>query len=89
MVKDSFGIPRNNVNLKISSALAFPVTGAVVQIYDGNKPVNSPMNATTDDNGSYTLWVDFSTGGNLEYSGEILIMSSVVGRSVLFDIAPY
>lgn len=77
-VLDSNGKPMNEQEITISFPWAVPDSAGVVQLYDGNTPVNSPFKAETDKFGVYNLRFDYQTGGGLAYKGDIEVRSATV-----------
>ena len=86
VVKDGNGIPLKNVELRITFWLAVPDVYGVVQFIDGDTPVNSPLKATTDEDGSYILKLDFLSGNGLTYSGGIEVTSGSLYESADFEV---
>jgi hypothetical protein len=87
VVKDGKGIPLNDVNLRISFPWAQPAEFAVVQLYDGGSPKDSPMKVKTDENGSYTLRFDYNVGVSAgEYYGDIEVTSGSIFKSARFEV---
>jgi len=90
VAKDPAGIPLRNVDLTIFYPFASP-GGNVVQFYDGDPSQDapaqdSPMSVTTDENGSYTLFITFLANGGLEYSADIQVSSGAVYGSATFEV---
>ncbi len=77
-VVDADGLPVSNIKLTISYLFAVPASFAVVQLYDGNTPKDSPMTVQTDDYGVYNLVVGFNAGGGLEYYADLEVRSGAV-----------
>jgi hypothetical protein len=73
-LKDENGDPLGDTRIAISFIWAVPNIVGVVQLYDGDTPVNSPFYADTDDFGTYILRVDFQSGG-ISYFGDIEVRS--------------
>ena len=86
VVKDAQGIPLSDVALDISYSWAIPSAYGAVQLYDGNTPVDSPMEATTDENGEYVRRFDFQSGGGLEYSGPLEVRSGSLFGAADFSV---
>jgi hypothetical protein len=86
VVKDGNGLPLKNVELRVTFWLAVPDTFGLVQFIDGDTPVNSPLKATTDEDGSYILKLDFLSGGGLEYSGGIEVTSGSLFEAADFEV---
>lgn len=84
-VKDSFGKPMNDTDVSIFFPWAVP-QGTVVQLYDGNTPKNSPFTAKTDENGVYNLRLDYSSGGGLDYFGDLEVRSGSSFTSVTVTV---
>ncbi len=90
VVKDPAGIPLRNVDLTIFYPFAVPGSN-VVQFYDGDPnqgapAQDSPMTVTTDENGSYTLFITFLANGGLEYSADVQVSSGAVYGSSTFEV---
>ena len=85
VVKTAGGIPLEDVALRISFVWADPSSTGLVQLYDGDTPVNSPFYAKTDENGSYIVRFDFE-GGGLAYSGTLLVISGSVTKTADFEV---
>lgn len=73
-VTDDSGNPMNDTDVSIFFPWAVP-QGAVVQLYDGTTPKNSPFTAKTDENGVYNLRFDYMSGGGLDYFGDLEVRS--------------
>ncbi len=86
VVKDAQGRPLNDVDLDISYVWAVPNSAGYVQLYDGNTPVDSPMEATTDEHGQYHLRFDFQSGGGLVYSASLEVRSGSLFGSADFSV---
>jgi hypothetical protein len=86
VVKDSNGIPLNNVNLSISYPWAIPNPPGLVQLYDGDAPQDSPMDVTTDENGAYYLKIGYK-GGLLDYTGSVLVVSGSLSATATFEVS--
>jgi hypothetical protein len=68
-------LPVNDAKIWIDFIWAVPDPVSLVQLYEGNTPVDSPMSVKTDDHGVYNLRVDFLHGGGLEYTGDVEVSS--------------
>jgi len=86
-VADNNGIPIKHAKLSISFIWAVPDSYQVVQLYDGDTPVNSPFNTETDEFGVYYLKVDFLSGGGLEYFGDVEVRACGIFGSATVTIA--
>ena len=86
VVKDAQGIPLSDVALDISYAWAVPNAYGFVQLRDGETAVDSPMEATTDENGEYHLRFDFQSGGGLKYSASLEVTSGALFGSADFSV---
>ncbi|RJQ44827.1 MAG: hypothetical protein C4538_09530 [Nitrospiraceae bacterium] len=89
-VKDSTGVPLNDVNLTIFYPWAEP-NASVVRFFDGDPNrggvfKDSPMAVTTDENGAYTLYFEYDAGGGLEYKADIQVISGSVVASATFEV---
>jgi len=85
MVKNANGVPLNNVKLNISYSWAVPDPTGYVQLYDGDVAVDSPMEATTDENGTYTLRFDYQSG-SIEYTADLVVTSGSSSASAEFAV---
>ncbi len=85
-VKDANGIPLNDVEIWISYVWAIPNEYALVQLFDGDNPKDSPMSVTTDINGVYNLRFDFQSGGGLSYLADLVVTSGSVSASTEFSV---
>ena len=85
VVKDANDIPLNNVDLSISYPWAVPNPPGLVQFYNGNTPVDSPLNVTTDINGAYYLKIRYQ-GGLVEYTGSLIVVSGSVSATATFAV---
>jgi len=86
VVKNENGIPYDEVEITISYLWAVPNKNALVQFYDGDDKVDSPMTVETDSNGTYKLRMDFKSGGGLAYSGNLQVSSGSVFGSASFEV---
>ncbi len=101
VVKDKKGTPLNDVDLTISYPWASTATTTgVVQFYDGvpdggASATVSPMTATTDKNGAYTIWFTYQVGdtapgvadeGDLAYKGDFQVTSGSLFSSATFEV---
>lgn len=86
-VSDSDERPISGAKLSIFYQWAVPDAYSAVQLYDGTTPVNSPFNAETDEFGVYYLRVDFTSGGGLEYEGDIEVRSCSIFGSAGFSVS--
>jgi hypothetical protein len=89
-VKDKNGIPFRDVDLSIFFPLAVPNANAV-QLYDGDpghgaSPKDSPLSASTDENGSYTLYFQFLCGGGVEYKASFQITAGPLSKLLELDV---
>ncbi len=85
-VKNSKGDPLGDIEIWISYPLAVPDSAGVVQLYDGNTPVNSPFKAKTDDFGVYQLRFDYQLGVG-SYKGNLEVRSGSAFGSASFDVS--
>ena len=85
VVKDANGIPLNNVEVVVSYPWAVPSPAGVVQLYDGSKPVDSPMTVITDENGAYIVKFDYQRGG-IEYKGDFQFTAGSLFGSATFEV---
>jgi hypothetical protein len=86
--KDINGIilPVNDAEIWIDFMWAVPDAVSLVQLYEGDTPVDSPMSVKTDDHGVYNLRVDFLHGGGLKYTGDVEISSGSAFGSAEFSV---
>ncbi|MCC6347746.1 MAG: hypothetical protein IT388_11210 [Nitrospirales bacterium] len=70
-LKNAEGQSLGNTKVTITFPYAVPSSYGVVQLYDGDTPVNSPLDVETDDFGVYYLRLDMQSGGGLSYSGDL------------------
>ncbi|MFO0751767.1 MAG: hypothetical protein U0411_00395 [Thermodesulfovibrionales bacterium] len=70
-LQNAEGQSLGKTKVTITFPYAVPSSYGVVQLYDGDTPVNSPLDVETDDFGVYYLRLDMQTGGGLEYSGDL------------------
>jgi hypothetical protein len=68
-------LPVNDAEIWIAFIWAVPDSVGVVQLYDGNTPVDSPMSVKTDKDGVYNLRFDYQHGGGIWYYGDIEVSS--------------
>ena len=82
IVKNADGQPMGDAKVTISFPWAVPDPQAVVQLYDGNTPKNSPFDAKTDDFGVYHLRFDYRTG--FKYNGDLEARSgTTLGKATI------
>ncbi len=86
LVTGANGFPLRNIELTIEFWLAVPDEYGFVQFYHEGSPVDSPFNVLTDDNGAYILRMDFDSGGGLEYSGTLQVISGSAYGSAEFEV---
>jgi hypothetical protein len=79
-------LPVNGTEIWITFIWAIPDAIGVVQLYDGDTPVDSPMSVKTDKDGVYNLRVDFQHGEGLEYSGDVEVSSGSAFGSAEFSV---
>lgn len=89
-VKDPTGIPLSDVNLSISYPYAVPDASGFVQLYDDTTPKDSPMDVTTDENGTYYLSLSYERGCDVipanGYSGDLLVVSGSLSATSTFAV---
>jgi hypothetical protein len=85
-VKNSKGDPLGDIEIWISYPLAVPDSAGVVQLYDGDTPVNSPFKAKTDDFGVYQLRFDYQLGVG-SYKGDLEVRSGSAFGSASFTVS--
>ncbi|GMT46992.1 MAG: hypothetical protein IEMM0007_0558 [bacterium] len=85
-VVDKDGNPVGDVKLDISFVWASPNAYNLVQLYKGDTPVDSPFEATTDEFGSYKFRLDFISGGELEYTGDLEVRSGGAFAASTLDV---
>ena len=85
VVKDVNGFPFKDIRLRIAFIWAKPDIYGVVQFYHLGSKVNSPFNALTDGNGTYTLRMDFDSG-LLAYKGTLQATSGSAYGSADFEV---
>jgi len=85
-VKNEEGLPLNNVELTITYPWAAPSTDFVVQFYDGLGKVDSPLTASTNEYGAYTLKFEYMSG-SIEYGGDISVVSGSAAASIEFKVS--
>lgn len=82
IVKNADGQPMGDAKVTISFPWAVPDPQAVVQLYDGSTPKNSPFDAKTDDFGVYHLRFDYRTG--FKYNGDLEARSgTTLGKATI------
>jgi hypothetical protein len=79
-------LPVNDAEIWIDFMWAVPDAVSLVQLYEGDTPVDSPMSVKTDDHGVYNLRVDFLHGGGLEYKGDVEVSSGSAFGSAEFSV---
>ncbi len=84
-VKNSKGDPLGDIEIWISYPWAVPDSAGVVQLYDGNMPVNSPFKAETDDFGIYQLRFDYQLGVG-SYKGDLEVRSGSAFGKASFEV---
>lgn len=84
-VTDSNGKPMNGTDVSIFFPWAVP-QGAVVQLYDGTTPKDSPFTAKTNSNGFYNLRIDYLSGGGLDYWGDLELRCGSSFKSIKLTI---
>ncbi|HEC97910.1 MAG TPA: hypothetical protein ENI58_07145 [Nitrospirae bacterium] len=85
-VVDKDGNPVGNVKLSISFVWASPSPYDLVQLYKGDTKVDSPFEATTDEFGSYKFRLDFISGAEYEYTGDLEVRSGAGFASSTLDV---
>ena len=81
VVKNSSGVPLDDVEIWITYPWAIPSPANLTQLYDGDTPKDSPMSVETDENGAFNLRMDYLRG-LVDYNGAIQVTSgSVVGTA--------
>ena len=76
IVKDGSGFPVPEAGITIFYPWAAPDSRGVVQFYNGDTPVDSPMTAVTDMSGVYTLKLSYYTQGTptqVAYTGDLQV----------------
>jgi hypothetical protein len=85
-VKDVNGFSLKEITLRIAFIWAKPDIYGLVQFYHLGSKVNSPFNVSTDGNGTYTLRMDFLSGGGWEYKGTLQVTSAAAYGSADFEV---
>ncbi|MEN8261915.1 MAG: hypothetical protein ABFR82_00430 [Nitrospirota bacterium] len=89
IVKNGKDIPLSNVKLEIDFPFARSGTltsDYLVQLFDDGSETDSPMEAKTGTDGTYTLIFDYLRGG-LDYEGDVLATSGTASKTAKFTVA--
>ncbi len=89
IVKNADGIPLGNVRLNISFPFAKSsklTSGFLVELLDDGTVTESPMEATTETNGTYVLRFNYQRG-SLDYVSDILVTSGTSSKVATFTVA--
>ncbi len=87
IVKNSQGIPLENVQLTINYLFAVPNPGNYIHFIDDSERVDAPMNVKTNINGIYDIEFYYWSGNSFDYTADITVTSGSVSNSVEFAVA--
>ncbi len=89
-VTDTNGVPLSNVILEISfpfAKSAVLTSGYFVELLDDGVVTESPMQATTETNGTYVLNFRYQRGGGVAYVSDISVTSGTQSATATFTVA--
>ncbi len=78
--------PLDNIKITIDHIFASPAERYYIQFYHDGERVESPFTVNTDSYGTYTLRVDFMSGGGVAFKGDINVRSGSAFINATFEV---